>query len=474
MSRFIIIIVLFSFPLIGLAQHTFIHSYGFAGYNEGVEVLHHTNGYLIAGNSSYINGNTQIYLVKSGKDGFPLWEQGYFEQQISRINSAKLISADSILLSGTQHSGTAEGYNFFAAMVDTNGHIYWEQEFGGSGWQEFTDVKLRNNHLWLGGYTFQDTAGFYKPFIAQLQMNGTIRQQQLVNTSAESLINALDMIGDSVILTAGYSQNPNTNEKNGQIMLLDTGLNLIMDTTLTDSLENELLFVMWSDPNIITGGYQLTQNNSKQMWNIHINPFTPQQRSFLSGLSKDDVFYDVTLSPNNGYYYTGYTESYGAGKKDIVYHITNKQGFWKAAGRYGDTENETGYSIISDSSNRLIICGQTESWGPDYSNIILLKADSAYQPLVYNDHFSRAETISPEQVILKVFPNPFQAFLHVEIPHRLLKEHPTLIVKDISGRIVYQEKAEASMHINPGPLSPGLYFIGLKGSGIWEKIIRQH
>lgn len=470
---YIIAFILLLTPSI-FAQQNFINSYGFYGYNEGVEIMHHTNGYLAVGIIPDPPANTQVYLAKIKTNGQLLWDMAFFKNSITQISSASKLSPDSILISGTRHNGNPNEYDYFVSMVDTNGNVHWQKNFGGTGWQNITSHHITGKNIYVSGTSINDSAGYHQTPVFKLnQASGIIEDQYAFPDSVLKEIRSLDMIGDSIIIAAGITENNTQKELNGRIILLDTAYNILKDTVFIDTTENEIMFALYHDSLIIGGGYQVIPGKKKQEWSFNYNPFQPGFRSFLGGNNKDDVFYDMAII-NNGYYFTGYTESYGGGKKDIRFSIHDSQGYWKNSGTFGEIENETGYSIITDDSNRMIICGTSESWGPDFTNIVVIKTDSANMSLNYNQHYNNNQVTEKPIIKQKIYPNPFQHSFTIEFTDqpRRGQYHFTLI--DISGREIRKyETTQSSLQIHAPELNPGIYILRLEKSGKTWKVIKK-
>ena len=472
MFRFFLISLFMSFSLMLFAQQNFINSYGFRGYNEGVEIREHTNGYLIAGNSTNPSGSLQTYLAKINKAGKILWDLSFFKDSITNLRQVELFSPDSIVLAGSRHASNNNEYEYWTSLVDSSGNIYWQKSFGGKGWQQISSLYLENNNIILGGHTLLQSIGYYQPTFVKLNTSGIIKSKQQLTSPTSKKVHSVDMIGDSIILASGYQTNPADSQKNGYLLLLDTNLNVLTDSVLTDTVENELLFARWKQPYIVAGGYQKIDQKGKQNWHILINPFTPEQRSFLGGGANDDMMKDVTFTRHDNFYFTGFTKSYGGGKKDVLISIRDQNGYWKDSYTVGALENETGFSIITDSSSRIIICGTTNSWGPDFKNILVIHADSANKSISYQNHFTDVP-LSQKKNKIKIYPNPFHDQLNIQYKKPIRNQNPDVYIYDIMGQLVSREKVNPNHSLNLGNLKPGLYFLEIPEIKVREKIIKQ-
>lgn len=77
----------------------------------------------------------------------------------------------------------------------------------------------------------------------------------------------------------------------------------------------------------------------------------------------------------DGYLFTGYTTSQGAGGRDIYLVKTDKNGQLIWSKTFGGEKSDIGEKIITTSDNNYLICGTTESYSKGEEDIYLLKID---------------------------------------------------------------------------------------------------
>ncbi len=470
MKKLLLILLIFLSTVAG-AQN-FITTFGFFGYNEAVDVLEHTNGFIVIGNSSSGGGNTQSYLVKTGYDTVPYWDQSYFRGNVTRITAAHILSNDSIILAGTHLANAGNGYDFFVALVDTSGNVWWEKSFGSRAWEEITALDAGSNSIWLAGRSQEDTSNYYRAQFFKTDFSGNIILQDTITQYKETVINDISLTGDSLIAAAGYSLDT---VSKGHLMLLDTAFHMHTDTILIDTLAGELLFCQWYNQRVIAGGYLTDSINQKQHWNIIFNPGTGKLRSSNGGGKNDDILTDVAITASGYMFFTGYTTSYGGGKKDVLLSVHDYNGNWKKSGTYGAGENEMGTGIIITDTNRMIICGTSSSWGPHFTNIFLIIADSGNTAISYDDlHFTDIAKKQGPVEKLSAFPNPFGSYITVDCPATVNNFPYRILIRDLSGRRIRSvSSSNSSIKIPTGDLKPGMYLLELEGTGLVQKIVKE-
>lgn len=102
------------------------HGYSVAQTTDG--------GYIIAGDtSSYGNGSYDVYLVKTGSDGSPQWAKTFGGEGNDHGKSVLQTSDGNFLVVGDTASYTNGGSDVYVLKVDQKGNLLWSVNYGGSG-----------------------------------------------------------------------------------------------------------------------------------------------------------------------------------------------------------------------------------------------------------------------------------------------------------------------------------------------------
>ncbi len=89
----------------------------------------------------------------------------------------------------------------------------------------------------------------------------------------------------------------------------------------------------------------------------------------------DDRGVEVQIISDGGYIITGWTESYGSGSYDVYLIRTDSNGDTLWTRFYGGSGEERGYSVQETSDNGFIIAGCTNSFGAGMNDIYLIRTD---------------------------------------------------------------------------------------------------
>jgi hypothetical protein len=93
------------------------------------------------------------------------------------------------------------------------------------------------------------------------------------------------------------------------------------------------------------------------------------------GGQQDEVCYSMVQTTDNGFVLCGYTESKGAGEKDVYLLKTDIVGnlLWERT--FGGPGNETAFSVQQTADGGLVVCGETDSRGEGGYDIYIIKTN---------------------------------------------------------------------------------------------------
>jgi len=126
---------------------------------------------------------------------------------------------------------------------------------------------------------------------------------------------------------------------------------------------------------IITGNTRSYGAGSYDVWLIKTDSNGNEEWDKTFGGTSEDYGRSVKQCFDGGYIITGFTESYGAGYIDVIIIKTNETGIEQWIKTFGGTEVDYGFDVLQIPEGGYIITGSTESYGPGYSDVWLIKID---------------------------------------------------------------------------------------------------
>ena len=158
---------------------------------------------------------------------------------------------------------------------------------------------------------------------------------------------------------------------------------------------------------VVVGWTQSFGAGSRDVYLIKTNSIGDTLWTRTYGGTGDDRGYSVKETQDGGYIIGGFTKSYGAGLADIYVIKTNSLGFPTGARTFGNADEDRGYSIQETSDGGYIITGYIGSFGSVERDIYIIKTDAVLDTvwtlkrdiLGYDEGYSIQETSNGGYII---------------------------------------------------------------------------
>ncbi|MFA5557329.1 MAG: SBBP repeat-containing protein [Flavobacteriaceae bacterium] len=439
---------------------------------------------LTAENSDVDVFYNSVYVAKQDTSGEVLWVSEFFgEQDISlttHIFNVFSITTDTqgnIYTLGTFNTVTATfgnitlnrisnynssgSYDMFIVKQDASGQVLWAENFGTIGDDTFADIigyditTDASDNLYITG-NFSGTivfgdATFSSPFpgdcfvlkmdalgevvwAKQFEAGGTIQSlSQCITTDATGNVYVAGLFG-------------------GELNIGDIILSSTMDED-NDSYSGDV--------------FAVKLNSSGQvLW----------AKSY--GGTGNESAKDITVDASGKIYITGsfggvanfsgnFLVSEGS-SNDVFVLKTNNAGVVEWAEGFGSTGSDNGKGIIVDSSGNIYVTGEFEdtvSFGSTdltavgYKDMFLIKLSS--------DDLATEQYLSEQW---KVYPNPVQDILTIEVP-QTHSETSVELYNLLGQKIMEYNPVNNTEHIDVSGLAQGVYLLTIRQNGI-NKIVK--
>ncbi|RQW78567.1 MAG: hypothetical protein EHM14_11635 [Methanothrix sp.] len=133
------------------------------------------------------------------------------------------------------------------------------------------------------------------------------------------------------------------------------------------------------DGYVVTGSTASLGIGEERLWLLKMDKNGSLQWSRVFGgfvSSSGDGGWSLDESGDGGYIVTGYTQSFGSGKKDLWLLKTDGDGELQWEKAFGGREDDVGMSVVRTGDGGYVAAGRTASFGKGGDDIWLLKTDS--------------------------------------------------------------------------------------------------
>lgn len=292
------------------------------------------------------------------------------------------VSSDWIITAKTY--STATGNDGFVTSINANGNVNWSNRFNDptNTHNELNDaIFMPNGDLFVSGT--DGTMNAQGAVILQLDpaTGSTINQMKLstpglVADYGENLI--LDAAGTNLVLTGRSGGSPH-------ITRVNTGLTTTQ-SIIYDDFHGHYGYDIVTNNNVgaldgyVVAGNQFTSLGMRDglVMNVRANGTIIWQKTYDINPNGDEEFRSINkLSNGGGYVLTGYTNSTGAGQRDVLLVVLDNSGNVQYASTFGGTNSEEGVTAIQTADGGFAILGETYSFGHGQSDLYLIKIDAA-------------------------------------------------------------------------------------------------
>jgi type II secretory pathway pseudopilin PulG len=202
----------------------------------------------------------------------------------------------------------------------------WQKTYGGSGYDSASSIQQTKDGGYIfAGWTESSGAGGKDVYIIKLDKNGNKVWEKTYGGSGDDSASSIQQTSDGGYIVAGWTRSFGAGGSDIYIIKLD--------------------------------------GNGNSVW----------ERTY--GGIKDDEAYSIQQTTDGGYIFAGWTESLGAGGRDVYIIKLDENGnkIWEKT--FGGSDWDTAYSIQQTTDGGYIVAGRTDSFGEGYWDVYIIKLD---------------------------------------------------------------------------------------------------
>lgn len=287
-------------------------------------------GYVMAGYTySFGKGERDVYVVKVDINGKEQWKATYGETGDDSANWIEQTSDGGYVVAGYTRDKYEDKSNVWILKLTKDGKLDWDEEFGGKYSDEAMMVKpTRDNGGYIvAGYTESYGSGGRDAYVAFVSKDGSLVWEKTYGGTGNDGFNAVIQDEDRALLLLGYTDSSGAGNRDVFLVKANVSGQMIWKKTL--------------------GG---------------------------SGADSGSA---LIQAENDDYVMVGYKFISSSGETDILLNRMTKDGelLWEKT--YGVSAQNTGVAVHETSDKRLIVLGNTSSYGLSTNGAYLLKTDSA-------------------------------------------------------------------------------------------------
>ena len=369
-----LLLILLCLPMIGFGQG-WETTFGGTSDDLGLSVQQTTDGgYIITGETtSFGNGNSDVYLIKTDGSGTEQWTKTFGGSQTDAGFSVQQTTDGGYIITGWTESFGNGYYDVYLIKTDGSGIEQWSQTFGGTDLDYGRSVQQTTDGGYIITGTTTDITSCVDRNVYLIKTDGSGTEQW--NKTWGGIDND---IGHSVQQTTdgGYIITGNTNSfGNGShdVYLIKTDGN--GDSLWTKTFGGTNLDFGYSVQQTTDGGYIITGETKETLigdsdvYLIKTDGSGTKQWNKTWGGTGWDYGYSVQQTTDGGYIITGRKSTFG-GDIWLIKTYGNGDSLWTKT-----FDGYQGSSVQQTTDGGYIITGNTNSFGNGGQDVYLIKTD---------------------------------------------------------------------------------------------------
>jgi hypothetical protein len=430
--------------------------YGDSTNQQGNEIIYTSEGKLaIIGTSNTIaENNSDIVVLMIDTNGLLLWTKSYGSTGIEEGNAIRETKDGGFVLVGTTNSYGLGGYDMYVIKIDKDGEQLWEAFGGGAEWDFGNDIiEKHDSGFYVCGSTYSDGNGNEDAYLLELDKDGNFINEWWFGDVKNDIFHACAVSQDSHYVFVGETILAGQDSSDILFIELDDDGNLLQDTAYGGTgVDIGFDIIETKDQNgyIIVGATTSIQPllNTPTFEGYYLRLFkdgsVKREDAYGNEPSgnMDDINYCVVELNTGDLALAGFTETFGAGQKDISIIISNGDGWWTDKSKnYGFSQLENIFGSTVDASGTYYGVGVSNSIGNGHEDIMVIRIDTFMQPpsvltdsiatIPFSVQVSNQEILASKNI--KIYPIPFKEELNIEFGEETPEK---LQILDVNGKII--------------------------------------
>ena len=361
------------------AQITFQKTFGGTNVDYAYSVQQNADdGYIIAGyTTSFGAGSRDVYLSRTDAKGSMLWTKTFGESNTDYAWTVQQTTDGGFIIGAHSGSFGAGSHDVYLIKCDANGEIVWTKVYGGSS----ADGAYSIQQTVDGGYIISAHvnsfgAGLHDVYLIKTDAQGDTLWTKIYGGSNEDRLRAVQQTTDGGYILVSETLSFGAGSADVYLVKTDSSGNLMWTKTYGGSAADYGYSVRQTlDEGYIIAGYTSSFGTGmSDVYLIRTDSIGDISWAKTYGGNSSDFGYSVRQTTDEGYIVAGYTESFGnAG--DVYLLRTNSDGNLLWSQSYGGASNDRGWSVQQTTDGGYVIAGYSESFGAGDKDVYLIKTD---------------------------------------------------------------------------------------------------
>ncbi|MHA1252910.1 MAG: SBBP repeat-containing protein [Candidatus Helarchaeota archaeon] len=306
---------------------------------------------------------------------YKIWNIIWGGPEIEWAPGLTIDQEDHLYLVGFTGSFGAGNRDIYLMKISTDGRIIWNITWGGTGNDDSYGVIVYNNSIYVAVMTKNFGVGGLDSGVIKFDENGNVVWN--ITWGGPKHDRAYDISIDSKgdIYIAGCTTSYGLGSNDIFLVKFNQSGALIWNTTFGGTLMDYCygIYISQNDEIYLVGWTESFGNGLMDAILLKYNTSGALIWNRTGGGTKVDNGFSVAVDSSNDVYITGYTDSFGYGMRDtfIVKYDSMGNQIWNKT--YGGPYVDSGYDIVIDHNDQIIVIGSTNSSGAGNEDAFVAK-----------------------------------------------------------------------------------------------------
>lgn len=267
----------------------------------------------------------------------------------------------------------------WCTKTDADGKVIWKKTYGGSDFDIAYRVEETSDRGFIvAGTTDSFGAGSRDAWIYRLDKNGKVKWQKTYGGSVYDTAYGLTRTTDGGYMVVGESSSFGAGYMDAWCLKLDANGALQWARALGGADQDSARSVVQAgDGGYVFAGYTESSGaGDKDLWCAKLDSTGSLVWSKTFGGTDEDYANEIQKTADGGFVIGGYTESFGKGYSDAWVIKLNSDGGVAWQRTYGASNFEEGYSILQLTDGSYMLAADTYSFGSGLSDFWFVKLTS--------------------------------------------------------------------------------------------------
>ncbi len=337
-------------------------------------------GFIVAGYIKYLSKQKKdhdVWVMKADKNGDPEWRKTFGGARTDRAWSVKETRDGDYLIAGESYS-FGNNYQAMLLKLDPSGSQQWLKLVGGNHAERGMDIYLStDDRIFVTGVAHSDSLKRPNFLLCQTSLDGNILVQRSFDHELAGGGVSISMLQNGDLVLLGNLQNAEDHSMDFGLLRLDRD-GIVQSQKRFGSIQSDEAKVIVADRD---GGYMVAGTEYKDKQNksdVVVYKFDEfdeiQWKSYLGGQSADGGE-NLILTSDGGYAVVGYTQSFGAGLRDVYIVKLSPSGQEEWTQTFGGKSTDWGYDLKQTEDDGFMISAGSKSTGQNATDIWIIKLD---------------------------------------------------------------------------------------------------